>query len=33
MFQELVQKKIRIASKTLDKINQLIADYDIRPIR
>jgi hypothetical protein len=29
MSQELVQKKIRIASKTLDKINQLIADYEI----
>ena len=29
MSQELVQKKIRISSKTLSEINQLIADYDI----
>jgi len=29
MSQELVQKKIRISSKTLAGINQLIADYDI----
>jgi hypothetical protein len=29
MSQELIQKKIRIASKTLDKINQLIKDYEI----
>ena len=29
MSQELVQKKIRIASKTLAGINQLIEDYEI----
>lgn len=29
MSQELIQKKIRIASKTLEKINQLIEDYEI----
>ncbi len=29
MSEQLVQKKIRIASKTLAKINQIIADYEI----
>ncbi len=29
MSQELVQKKIRISSKTLAGINQLIVDYEI----
>lgn len=29
MSQELIQKKIRISSKTLSGINQLIEDYDI----